>query len=44
VLIAPLTRLDGGVAEVDEAQATKQPDWSHDDTDSGTAPVDRLRR
>ena len=44
VLIAPLTRLAGGVAEFDEAQATKQPDWSHDETDSGTAPVDRLRR
>ena len=44
VLIAPLTRLAGGVAELDEAQATKQPDWTHDETDSGTAPVDRLRR
>jgi hypothetical protein len=43
VLIAPLTRLDGGVAEVDEAQATKQPDWTQDETDSGAAPVDRLR-
>jgi len=42
VLIAPLIRLDGGVAEVDESQRTKQPDWTHDDIDSGTAPAERL--
>ncbi|MGI9053211.1 MAG: NADH-ubiquinone oxidoreductase-F iron-sulfur binding region domain-containing protein [Ilumatobacteraceae bacterium] len=44
VLVAPIIRLDGGVAEIDEGQATKQPDWTHDDTDSGTAPAERLTR
>ena len=36
VLIAPLTVLRGDAAEIDEAEAGKQPDWTYDD--------DRLRR
>jgi NADH:ubiquinone oxidoreductase subunit F (NADH-binding) len=42
VLIAPITRLEGGVAEVDQGQAAKQPDWSYGDADSGAAPAERL--
>jgi NADH-quinone oxidoreductase subunit F len=42
VLIAPLTRLEAEVAEVDESQATKQPDWTYGDVDSGAAPAERL--
>ena len=44
VLIAPLTVLRGDAAEVDEAQAGKQPDWTYDDLDSGAAPAERLTR
>ena len=44
VLIAPLTVIRGDAAEVDEAQAGKQPDWTYDDIDSGAAPAERLRR
>ena len=43
VLIAPIRDLtDDGVAELDLDQLTKQPDWSHDDPDSGLTPVERL--
>ena len=41
-LIAELIRVEGGLAEVDERHRTKQPDWTHDATDSGEAPADRL--
>ncbi len=44
VLIAPLTVLRGDAAEIDEAEAGKQPDWTYDDIDSGAAPAERLRR
>ena len=44
VLIAPLTVLRGDAAEVDEAQAGKQPDWTYDDIDSGATPAERLTR
>ena len=44
VLIAPLTVIRGDAAEVDEAQAGKQPDWTYDDIDSGAAPAERLTR
>jgi hypothetical protein len=30
-----------GVAVLDESQWTKQPDWTHDETDSGQAPAER---
>jgi NADH:ubiquinone oxidoreductase subunit F (NADH-binding) len=33
-----------GSAVYDEHHAAKQPDWTYDDTDSGQAPADRLRR
>ena len=33
---------EGPEAVLDEAQAAKQPDWSHDTTWSGKAPVDRF--
>ena len=38
VLIAPLTVLRGEAAEIDEAEAGKQPDWTYDDIDSGRRP------
>jgi len=44
VLIAPLTVLRGEAAEIDEAEAGKQPDWTYDEIDSGAAPAERLRR
>ena len=44
MLIAPLTVLRGEAAEIDEAQAAKQPDWTYDEVDSGAAPAERLRR
>ena len=31
-------RSRGGAAEIDEAQAGKQPDWTYDDVDSGAPP------
>jgi hypothetical protein len=41
-LVAELVTLEGTRAEVDAAFADKQPDWTHDETDSGQSPVDRL--
>jgi len=41
VLIAPIVRLDEGVAEIDEHFRRKQPDWTFDPVDSGQAPADR---
>jgi NADH:ubiquinone oxidoreductase subunit F (NADH-binding) len=42
VLIAPIVDLVDGIATLDETQATKQPDWSHDPVDSGQWPAERL--
>ncbi|CAN5726055.1 hypothetical protein BH24ACT4_BH24ACT4_07200 [soil metagenome] len=39
-LIAPIVDIVDDRAVLDESQATKQPDWSHDDTDSGKTPVE----
>lgn len=40
--IVPIVELTGGRAVLDTEQLTKQPDWSYDDSDSGTAPADLL--
>jgi NADH-quinone oxidoreductase subunit F len=40
-LVAPIVDIDDGVAALDESQWTKQPDWTHDESDSGQAPADR---
>jgi hypothetical protein len=43
VVIAPIVDIVDGRAICDvESQATKQPDWTHDDVDSGSAPAERL--
>ena len=42
VLIAPIVDLVDGRFTLDETFLDKQPDWSHDETDSGELPVDRL--
>lgn len=39
-LIAPIVDIEADRAVLDESQATKQPDWSHDATDSGKTPVE----
>lgn len=44
VLIAPIADIVDGEAQLVESQATKQPDWTHGDTDSGKAPVELLTR
>jgi NADH:ubiquinone oxidoreductase subunit F (NADH-binding) len=41
-LVAELVTLEGTRAEVDATFEQKQPDWTHDGTDSGQSPVDRL--
>jgi NADH:ubiquinone oxidoreductase subunit F (NADH-binding) len=40
--IAELREVADGQAVLDEAQLTKQPDWTHDEVDSGQWPADRL--
>ncbi|HEY3723421.1 MAG TPA: NADH-ubiquinone oxidoreductase-F iron-sulfur binding region domain-containing protein, partial [Acidimicrobiia bacterium] len=40
--IAELRAVADGRAVVEEAQLTKQPDWTHDEVDSGQWPADRL--
>jgi NADH:ubiquinone oxidoreductase subunit F (NADH-binding) len=40
--IAELREVADGGAIIDEAQLTKQPDWTHDEVDSGQWPADRL--
>jgi NADH:ubiquinone oxidoreductase subunit F (NADH-binding) len=40
--IAELREVADDRAVVDEAQLTKQPDWTYDDVDSGQWPADRL--
>jgi NADH:ubiquinone oxidoreductase subunit F (NADH-binding) len=42
VPIAPITDIADGRAVLDAAQRTKQPDWTHDEVDSGQWPADRL--
>ena len=39
-LIAPIVDIVDDAAVLDESQATKQPDWTHDATDSGKTPVE----
>ncbi|HSH23110.1 MAG TPA: NADH-ubiquinone oxidoreductase-F iron-sulfur binding region domain-containing protein [Acidimicrobiales bacterium] len=39
-LIAELVDIRGGKAKVDERHAGKQPDWTYNDRDSGTVPVE----
>ena len=39
-LVAPIVDVADGQVVLDDSQATKQPDWSHDATDSGKAPVE----
>jgi NADH:ubiquinone oxidoreductase subunit F (NADH-binding) len=41
-LVAPLVDIVDDVAVTDGAQATKQPDWTHDPVDSGKSPAGRL--
>jgi NADH:ubiquinone oxidoreductase subunit F (NADH-binding) len=41
-LIAPIVDIIDGRVVVDDSQATKQPDWAHDDTWSGKAPADEI--
>ncbi|HWH35496.1 MAG TPA: NADH-ubiquinone oxidoreductase-F iron-sulfur binding region domain-containing protein [Acidimicrobiales bacterium] len=41
-LIAPIVDLVEGRALLDEDHRTKQPDWTHDEVDSGQAPADRI--
>lgn len=40
--IAPIVELSGGRAVLDGDQVDKQPDWTYDEVDSGTAPADLL--
>jgi NADH-quinone oxidoreductase subunit F len=42
VLIAPIVELSAGAVELDRRQATKQPDWSYGDVDSGKSPADLI--
>ncbi len=41
-LIAAMSALRDGVAELDVRQLAKQPDWTFDEVDSGQWPADRL--
>ena len=41
-LIAPIVDLSAGTAELDHRHATKQPDWSYGDLDSGKSPADLI--
>lgn len=42
VVIAELLEIVDGRAKVDQEHATKQPDWTFDAEDSGTAPAERM--
>jgi len=42
MLIAPIMSLHDGVADLDERERAKQPDWSFDAVDSGKSPADRF--
>ncbi|QYG95198.1 hypothetical protein HC251_24055 [Iamia sp. SCSIO 61187] len=41
-LVAPIIDIVDGRAVLDRTQADKQPDWTHDATDSGKTPVERF--
>ena len=41
-VIAELVRIDDDTTTIDEAFLTKQPDWTHDEVDSGKMPAERL--
>jgi len=41
-LIAPIVELVDGVAQLDEQEAAKQPDWTFNTVDSGASPAERL--
>jgi NADH:ubiquinone oxidoreductase subunit F (NADH-binding) len=41
-LVAELTGLDGDAAQIDERQASKQPDWSYDPVGTSQWPADRF--
>lgn len=41
-LIAPIIDLKDGHAVLDQRQSSKQPDWTHDEIDSGKFPAQRL--
>lgn len=41
-VIAPIVELVDGVAQLDEREAAKQPDWTYNDVDSGASPAERL--
>jgi NADH:ubiquinone oxidoreductase subunit F (NADH-binding) len=43
-LVAAIVDHDGERFTLDESHATKQPDWTHDDEDSGAAPADHIDR
>jgi NADH:ubiquinone oxidoreductase subunit F (NADH-binding) len=42
LLVAPITSIENGTAELDDRQRAKQPDWSFDMVDSGKSPADRF--
>ena len=44
VQIAEIDHLSRGEAILETAQSTKQPDWTHDEIDSGAAPADRINQ
>ncbi len=44
VQIAEIDRIDHDQVVWDPDQATKQPDWTHDDVSSGAAPAERLNQ
>lgn len=41
-LVAPIIDIVDGRAVLDQTQADKQPDWTHDGPDSGKTPVERF--
>jgi len=43
-LIAPIVDLEDELAVLDEGQADKQPDWTHDAVYSGQSPADRVEQ
>ena len=42
LLVAELTDISGGSAQLDERHATKQPDWTYEPTWRGETPVERF--
>jgi hypothetical protein len=42
MLVAELQQLSETEVTIDARHATKQPDWTYDETWSGQSPVDRL--